>query len=213
MYIRHSVLIILATASLGACASLYDPGDPHAETKRGAVIGAAIGAVAGFFVGDGEADEILASAAIGAGLGAGIGAYMDKQQRELERIEGVEIERIDEQTLQVHFDSDILFAVDSAILSNHSKYALDDFSHVMNEYTKTAIVIQGHTDSSGSEEHNERLSVRRATSVFNHLAAREVSHDRMIALGYGEGEPVADNATPAGRAQNRRVTILVKGKA
>jgi outer membrane protein OmpA-like peptidoglycan-associated protein len=213
MFIRHSVLILVTTAMLTGCASLYDTDDPKSQTKRGAVIGAAIGAVAGIFVGDGEADEILASAAIGAGLGAGIGAYMDKQQRELEQIEGVEIERIDTETLQVHFDSDILFAVDSAILSNDSKYALDDFSHVMNEYTKTAIVIQGHTDSTGSEEYNERLSLRRANSVFNHLAAREVNVDRMVALGYGESEPVADNATAEGRSYNRRVTILVKGKA
>ena len=212
MFTRHSVLIIIVTALLSGCAALSDPNDPRGQTKRGAVIGAAVGAIAGVFVGDCEADEILASAAIGAGLGAGIGAYMDKQQRELERIEGVAIERVDEQTLQVHFDSDILYAVDSAILSNDSKYALDDFAQVMNDFPKTAIVVQGHTDSTGSEEHNEALSERRAKSVFNHLAAREVDTQRMVALGYGEGEPVADNATGQGRMLNRRVTILVKGK-
>ena len=92
MFIRHSVLILVTTAMLTGCASLYDTDDPKSQTKRGAVIGAAIGAVAGIFVGDGEADEILASAAIGAGLGAGIGAYMDKQQRELEQIEGDTVE-------------------------------------------------------------------------------------------------------------------------
>ena len=213
MFIRHGVIIVMATVLLAGCATMSDPDDPRGQTKSGAIIGAAIGAVVGVFVGDGEADEILASAAIGAGLGAGIGAYMDKQQRELEAIEGVAVERIDEETLQVHFDSDILFAVDSAVLSNNSKYALEDFSHVMNDYDKTAIVIQGHTDSSGSEEHNEKLSVRRANSVYNHLAGREVGTDRMVALGYGEGEPVADNATAEGRILNRRVTILVKGKA
>ena len=213
MFTRQCVLIIVVMAMLGGCASMSDPNDPRARTKRGAAIGAAIGAVAGVFVGDGEADEILATAAIGAGLGAGIGAYMDKQQRELEQIEGVAIERIDEETLQVHFDSDILYAVDSAILSADSRYALDDFAQVMNDFTKTAIVIQGHTDSTGSEEHNEKLSERRAKSVFNHLASNEVAGDRMLALGYGEGEPVADNASEQGRMLNPRVTILIKGKA
>ena len=91
--------------------------------------------------------------------------------------------------------------------------SLDQFAQVMREYPKTAILIQGYTDSTGSEEHNLALSQRRAQAVFNHLALREVEPDRMAAIGYGEGYPVADNATAAGRELNRRVSILVKGKA
>ena len=82
----------------------------------GTAIGAALGAVAGMFVGDGELDEVLGGAAVGAGVGAGIGVYMDKQQAELEKIEEVDVERIDEETLRVNFESDILFAVDSAVI-------------------------------------------------------------------------------------------------
>ena len=119
----------------------------------------------------------------------------------------------DEETLRINFDSDILFAIDSATLSEPSKYNLDEFAQVMRAYPKTAILIQGHTDSSGSEEYNMTLSERRAQSVFNHLALREVAPDRMAAIGYGEGYPVADNATAAGRALNRRVSILVRGKS
>ena len=201
-----------AALLLGACATT-DPNDPYAQTKRNAAIGAALGAVAGMFVGDGELDEVLGGAAVGAGLGAGVGLYMDKQQRALEQIEEVDVERIDEETLRVNFDSDILFAVDSATLSADSKYSLDEFAVVMRDYPKTAILIQGHTDSTGSEDYNMRLSERRAQAVFNHLALREVEPDRMAAIGYGEGYPVADNATPDGRQQNRRVSILVRGKA
>jgi outer membrane protein OmpA-like peptidoglycan-associated protein len=91
--------------------------------------------------------------------------------------------------------------------------SLDEFAQVMRQYPQTAILVQGYTDSTGSEEHNMALSQRRAQAVYNHLALREVEQGRMAALGYGEGYPVADNATPDGRAQNRRVSILVKGKA
>ena len=211
---KRTGLLPAALASLlllGACAT--SPDDPYANTKRNAAIGAGIGALAGFFVGDGELDEILGTAAVGAGVGAGVGVYMDKQQRELEQIEEVDVERLDEETLRISFDSDILFAVDSAVLSPDAKYSLDEFAQVMRDYPQTAILIQGYTDSTGSEDHNMKLSERRARSVFNHLALREVDPDRMAAIGYGEGYPVADNTTPAGRALNRRVAILVKGKA
>jgi len=197
---------------VGGCATTASD-DPYAKTKRGAAIGAAVGAAAGFFVGDGELDEVLGTAAVGAGLGAGIGLYMDKQQQALEEIEEVDVERVDEETLRVNFDSDILFRVDSATLSAQSMASLDDFAQVMREFPKTAILIQGYTDSTGSEQYNMQLSERRAKSVRNHLALREVDETRMAAIGYGEGYPVADNTTPEGRAQNRRVSILIKGKA
>lgn len=203
---------IAAFMVLAACATTQTD-DPYAKTKRGAAIGAAVGAAAGFFVGDGELDEILGTAAVGAGLGAGIGLYMDKQQQALEEIEDVDVERLDEETLRVNFDSDILFAVDSAVLSDHSKYSLDEFALVMRDFPQTAILVQGYTDSTGSEEYNLKLSERRAKSVSNHLVLREVEPERMAAIGYGEGYPVADNVTAAGRALNRRVSILVKGKA
>ncbi|MDZ4730485.1 MAG: OmpA family protein [Xanthomonadales bacterium] len=208
------LLVPVAALYLTACATTAsDPNDPYAKTKKGAMIGAAAGAVAGLFVGDGELDEVLGGAAVGAGLGAGVGIYMDKQQRELEQIENAEVERIDAETLRISFDSDILFAVDSSVLSSGAMRSLDDFSQVMQDYPKTAILIQGYTDSTGSEQHNQALSERRAGSVEQHLSLRGVDGSRMNALGYGEGYPVADNDTSQGRSQNRRVEILVKGKA
>ena len=209
------IVALLSTAVfLAGCATTAsNSDDPYAKTKQGAMIGAAVGAAAGLFVGDGELDEVLGGAAVGAGVGAGIGVYMDKQQRELEQIEEVEVERIDEETLRVSFDSDILFAVDSSSLSANSMRSLDEFASVMQEYPKTAILVQGFTDSTGSEQHNLALSERRANSVMNHLGMRGVDQSRMDATGYGEAYPVSDNSTPAGREQNRRVEILVKGKA
>ena len=138
---------------------------------------------------------------------------MDKQEQALEQIEEVEVERIDDETLRINFDSDILFAVDSAVLSPQSMASLDEFARVMRDFPQTAILIQGYTDSTGSEQYNMQLSERRARAVYNHLALREVEEGRMAAIGYGEGYPVADNATPEGRSQNRRVSILVRGNA
>jgi len=210
---RYGIPVIVSAVLLVSGCATTPSDDPYAQTKKGAAIGAAIGAAAGFFVGDGELDEILGTAAVGAGLGAGIGLYMDKQQQALEEIDEVNVERVDEETLRVSFDSDILFAVDSAVLSSESMASLDEFAQVMRDFPKTAILVQGYTDSTGSEQYNMQLSERRAKAVYNHLALREVEQARMAAIGYGEGYPVADNATPEGRARNRRVSILVKGKA
>ena len=146
-------------------------------------------------------------------MGASVGAYMDAQQEKLARIPGTSVERVSEDTLLVHFDADVLFAVDSALLTPSSRSALDDVAAVLNEYAKTAVIVQGHTDSTGSEEHNQELSERRAEAVRNYLAGRGVDADRMAALGYGEGAPVADNTTASGRSRNRRVDVLLKAKA
>ena len=167
-----------------------------------------MGGAAGLFVGDGELDEVLGGAAIGAGVGAGIGVYMDRQQRDLEQIEGAQVERVDEETLKVSFDSDILFAVDSAYLAGTTLDDLDQFAHVMQQYPKTAILIQGHTDSTGPTAYNQTLSERRAAAVEGHLARQHVDPSRMAAYGYGESLPVADNGSAWGRQQNRRVEIV-----
>jgi outer membrane protein OmpA-like peptidoglycan-associated protein len=183
------------------------------RTVKGAGAGAAAGAVGAILMGKREADEILAGAAIGAVVGGGVGAYMDHQQEELARIPGTSVERVGDDTLLVHFDSDILFATGSAVLQSGSRTTVDDVAGVLVEYPKTAVVVQGHTDSTGSEETNQALSERRARTVENHLIGRGVDADRIAAVGYGEGEPVASNDSAPGRAQNRRVDILLKAKA
>jgi outer membrane protein OmpA-like peptidoglycan-associated protein len=182
------------------------------KTVKGAAIGAGAGAAASILAGKREADEILAGAAIGAGIGAGVGAYMDHQEAKLARIPGTVVERVGDDTILVHFESDVLFEVDSAVLDASARSALDQVGAVLIEYPKTAIVVQGHTDSTGSEQHNEQLSQRRAQGVANYLIGRGVDAGRLVALGYGESMPVADNATAEGRARNRRVEVLLKAK-
>lgn len=204
------------TLSVAGCAAIERQHERMTErdkTKKGAAIGAGAGAVLGAVLGEGELDEILAGAAIGAGIGAGVGAYMDRQEEKLAQIPGTTVERIEDDMLLVHFDSDVLFAVDSSALEESSRVALDRAASVFAEFPKTAIIAQGHTDSSGSDEYNQALSERRATAVVHHLLTQGVASARITSRGYGEQHPIADNATPAGRRQNRRVDLLLKGKA
>jgi outer membrane protein OmpA-like peptidoglycan-associated protein len=183
------------------------------KTLKGAGIGALSGAALSVAMGNRKADQILTGTAIGAGIGAGVGAYMDAQEEKLARIPGTTVERVSKDTLLVHFDSDILFATDSATLAWAPRMNLEKVAGVIKEYKKTAVVIQGHTDSTGTEAHNQDLSERRAGSVKSFFVTHGVNQARLAATGFGEGAPVASNATNDGRRQNRRVNILLKTKA
>lgn len=208
------VVLIAGLVLFLGCASMRGPYTTQREkTAKGAGIGAAVGALAAVLDGKNEADEILVGAALGAALGAGVGAYMDAQEEKLARIPGTTVERIGRDTLLVHFESDILFAVDSASLNASSRATLVDVSRVFGDFPKTAIIVQGHTDATGSEIHNQELSERRASSVKNFFVGQGISGARIAGIGYGESMPVATNSTGVGRQMNRRVDILLKGKA
>jgi outer membrane protein OmpA-like peptidoglycan-associated protein len=182
-------------------------------TKQGAATGATTGAVGAVELGERELDEILAGSAIGDGVGAGSGAYMDRQEERLVRLPGTSVERVAEDMILLRFDSDILFEVDSATLDLASRRSLDEAADALIGQPKTAIISQGHTDATGSENHNLELATRRAEAVRAHLIARGVDPGRIIAVGYGEGYPLASNAIEEGRRHNRRVDLLLKVKA
>jgi outer membrane protein OmpA-like peptidoglycan-associated protein len=201
---------ILAVALAVGCAPYATRRD---KTKKGAGIGAAAGAAGAVIKGEREADEILAGAAIGAAAGAGVGAYMDRQEERLARIPGTTVERVGDNVLLVRFDSDVLFDVDSAIVKPRQRAVVDEVADVLLDYPKTAVVVQGHTDSTGTEEHNQELSERRAGAIKNLLIGQGVDDRRLSAIGYGEGYPVSDNDDASGRQQNRRVEILLKARA
>jgi len=209
----RNLTVVSLLLLLTACAAKGPYTTQRDNTAKGAAIGAGVGALFSILDGKKEADEILARAAIGAVAGAGIGAYMDAQEEKMARIPGTSVERLDKNTLLVRFDSDVLFAINSASLNSNSREAMGNAAAVMAEYPKTAVVVQGHTDSSGSEDHNQELSVRRADSVVQFLASNGVTSNRLSAMGYGERMPVSDNDTTAGRARNRRVTMLLRAKA
>jgi outer membrane protein OmpA-like peptidoglycan-associated protein len=132
---------------------------------------------------------------------------MDKQAEEMQRdLEGARVERVGE-GIMITFDSGILFDFDKSNLKADARANLDKLAVILNKYSDTDILIDGHTDSKGSDEYNLTLSQSRAQSVASYLAGLQVASMRMAINGYGESRPVADNATDEGRALNRRVEV------
>jgi outer membrane protein OmpA-like peptidoglycan-associated protein len=194
--------LLLATVS---CASMN-------KAQTGAVIGGASGAVVGGVIGKLAGNTIVGAiigAAVGGAAGAIIGSYMDKQAAELQRdLEGAKIERIGE-GIKITFNSGLLFDVDKSDLRETSKQNLTDLARILQKYEDTNILVEGHTDSTGTEEHNQTLSKNRAESVSGYLAGLEVRSSRFTVVGYGENQPVTTNDTDAGRQLNRRVDIAI----
>jgi outer membrane protein OmpA-like peptidoglycan-associated protein len=180
--------------------------------QKGAVVGATAGGVVGGVIGKqagNTAAGAILGAVIGGAAGAYIGNYMDKQAEEMERdLEGAKIERIGE-GIKVTFDSGLLFAVDKAALNENSKANLTNLAVILNKYQDTEVLLEGHTDSQGTDEHNLELSRARSQSVANFLSGQNVNPTRFTIMGYGEAQPIATNDTKEGRQQNRRVEVAI----
>ena len=182
------------------------------RTQKGAAIGAGAGGAVGGLIGYASGSTvagILIGAVVGGVAGGFIGNYMDKQAAEIERdIAGAKVERVGE-GIKITFSSGILFDIDQADLKNQSQAELAKLSGILNKYADTNIMLAGHTDSTGSEEHNLGLSRRRAQSVADYLTTQTVDPARFAVEGYGKSDPVASNDTAAGRAENRRVEVAI----
>jgi len=203
-------LIILGIVSIGLFGSYGCKN--MSKTAKGGAIGAGAGAAAGAIIGKtfgNTTTGAIIGAAVGGATGAIIGRQMDNQARELEEsLKNAEIERVGE-GIAIKFDSGILFGFDSETLQNNGRMNLDDLARSLKQYPDTEILIVGHTDSSGSDSYNLGLSDRRARSAMNHLQAQGIAASRIKTIGRGESEPISDNDTEAGRAQNRRVEIAI----
>lgn len=194
------------------CAGLLLSGCNASKSTKGAGIGVAAGAAVGALVGsqlDNTAAGAIIGATVGGTAGAIIGKKMDEQAKELEAdLEGAEIERVGE-GIKVTFDSGLLFGVGSSKLSDAAKSDLANMAETLKKYEDTDILIEGHTDSSGSEEFNQKLSEERAASVSSYLQTLGVASPRVMTKGYGETAPVADNETAEGKQKNRRVEVAI----
>lgn len=182
------------------------------QSQKGAIMGSSAGAIIGAAIGKNNGNTVVGAivgAAVGGAAGAYIGNYMDKQAAEIQRdIEGARVERVGE-GIKITFDSGILFDVDKATLQPAAVTNVDKLAMILDKYSDTSILIEGHTDATGSEEYNMELSRRRAESVAAKLAASNVDPMRFTLFGYGEIQPVATNDTPEGRQSNRRVEIAI----
>lgn len=212
--------------SLFLCASVIASGcmftscSSMSKTAEGSLIGsgagAALGAVVGAIVGkDGKGAAVGAAigTAVGAGTGALIGKKMDKKAEELAAIEAAQVETVTDQNgleaIKVTFDSGILFPTNGTALSADSKAALSNFAKQMADMPETDFTIYGHTDNTGTAAVNERISAQRAESVAKYLQSCGIAAERMTTEGKSFNEPVADNSTKEGRAQNRRVEVFI----
>lgn len=182
------------------------------KTTRGAVIGGSGGAILGGVIGHAAGNTLLGAiigAAVGGAAGAFIGNYMDKQAAEMQRdIKGAEIQRIGE-AIKITFDSGILYDIDKSDLRPVSKTNLVALAKILNNYPDTNILIEGHTDNTGTDDYNMTLSKERAQSVSLYLSTLEVQSARFSITGYGETQPIVTNDTPEGQQKNRRVDIAV----
>lgn len=204
--------IIFSEMTFTGCASMSNTGKGAViGGGSGAALGAGIGALAG--KGKGAAIGAAVGAAVGAGTGALIGRRMDKQKKELEKIEGAKVESVTDvnnlQAIKVTFDNAILFSTNKSELGASSRASLTKFANSLKDAPDTDITIYGHTDNTGSRAVNERLSKERAEAVANFLVGQGISRSRIITEGLAYDQPIADNSTAQGRAQNRRVEVYI----
>jgi outer membrane protein OmpA-like peptidoglycan-associated protein len=202
---KLSVVLVLCLALLGM-------GCSASNTVKGGAIGAAAGGLLGAVIGK-QAGNTAVGAIIGAAVGgtAGvlIGRYMDKQAEELQNdIKDAKIERVGE-GIKITFNSGILFKTNSSDLQPEAKANIEKLGTVLKKYDDTNILVEGHTDSTGSDTYNMSLSERRAQAVANFTQAQGVAAARFTIKGYGESQPIVSNSTAEGRQQNRRVEIAI----
>jgi outer membrane protein OmpA-like peptidoglycan-associated protein len=191
--------------------SLIVTGCASTNAEKGAAIGAVLGAIAGKGTGDHDKSRYVWGAALGAIAGGAVGGYMDKQEEEFRNQladSGVQVVR-QGNDIFLQMPGDITFATNSSRISSDFYPVLDDVANILRKYDKTLLQIEGHTDSTGSNQLNQNLSESRANSVRNYLSQQQVYSQRIRTYGYGESSPIANNQTVQGRAKNRRVELRI----
>ena len=208
----------LLALGVSACETTdpYRSNGPRNNTATGAIAGAVGGALVGYLTNTSNSEQGRRNALIGAGVGAlagaGIGQYMDRQQRAMEEElsgTGVGVVRQGD-VLVLRMPADITFGSNQDGVSRSAYAVLDDVARVLGEYDRSTIDVVGHADSDGADAYNLDLSQRRASNVARYLIDRGVLPARLYVEGRGESQPIADNGTSAGKAQNRRVEILIR---
>jgi outer membrane protein OmpA-like peptidoglycan-associated protein len=209
-------ILLSAVAALGltACvAPQYNAADPNARTRNGAIIGGIAGAIAGGTSGD---DDRLARAvvggAVGAAIGGAVGATLDQQAADLNRSivnPNVSVTNFGDY-LVVNMPQDLLFASDSSSLRPDLQGDIRAVGQNLVQYPNSRIEVIGHTDNTAAAAYNQQLSQDRAASVAAVLRSAGVPSARISTFGRGEDAPIASNLTPEGRAQNRRVEIIIR---
>lgn len=212
---KTKIIAALAAVSLASACTTTDPitGEQKiSNTAGGALLGAGVGALAGLAVGGSpraQRNAVLIGAGVGALAGGAVGNYMDQQEAELRRSlqgTGVGVVR-NGNNLSLIMPSNITFGTDQDQINPGFYPTLNAVAVVLRKYNRTLVDVNGHTDSTGDDNYNFRLSERRALSVANYITSQGNDPRRFSVLGFGETQPIASNGTESGRAQNRRVEI------
>ena len=197
-------MILIATVAMifSSCKSLNN-------TQKGTGIGAVAGGVAGGLIFKNTAAGAIIGAAVGGAAGYAIGRHMDKQAEAIKKaIPDAEVTRVGE-GIEMTFNSALLFKINSAELSADAKTDLDKLSGVFLEYPETNILVEGHTDDTGSDEFNMQLSEKRAKAVSGYLTAKGIDAERFSVKWYGETQPKYPNDSEGNRVKNRRVELAI----
>jgi outer membrane protein OmpA-like peptidoglycan-associated protein len=202
---------VLSLGALQGCTTDPYTGERKvSKTAIGALLGAASGAAIGAIA---DKRNRARGAAIGAGVGVlaggAVGGYMDYQEKKLrERLQGtgVSVTRVGDD-IYLNMPGNLTFDTDRAEIRGDFYEVLNSVALVLDEFDKTLIEVTGHTDSTGSDSHNQQLSERRSQAVGSYLVAQQVQRERVITHGFGEQYPIADNGTTEGRQANRRVEL------
>lgn len=205
-----------ALTALAASAVLLSGCANMSERQQGTAAGAGIGAVAGAVLGSATGGRAGTGAVVGGALGAVVGNIWSKRMEDRRvameqatRGTGVEVSRTADNQLKLNIPNEVSFDTNSYVVKPAMRNVLDPFANSLRDDPNARLSIVGHTDSTGSDAINNPLSVERAQSVRDYLAARGVSPTRIETDGRGSREPVADNGSDAGRAKNRRVEIYL----
>lgn len=215
---KKVVALLLGASLVLAGCSVIDPytGEEKTSTAtKGAIFGALGGAVIGALTNTSSGKQAAKNALLGAGIGAlaggSVGYYMDQQEAKLrQRLQGsgVGVTRVGNNII-LNMPGNVTFATDSADISSSFYRVLDDVALVFDEFKKTYVNVDGHTDNTGSNAYNMDLSQRRSSSVAAYFISRDIMPQRLIVQGYGENRPIAGNDTVQGRQLNRRVEIQI----
>jgi outer membrane protein OmpA-like peptidoglycan-associated protein len=190
----------------------YSTGCETTRTVKGAGIGTAAGAAVGAIIGH-QSDHRTGGAVIGGVVGGAVGALigrrLDNQAKELEQVKGMESVKVDKEQQKIEATLKINFDVDKDIIKPSEATKLDELAGVFSHNPENIVVLEGHTDSDGSEAYNQTLSEKRVKAAENYLRRKNINIASLSSIGYGETRPVASNETPEGKAQNRRVEIKI----
>lgn len=211
---KKSIVKTLQISTVIGCVIATSACDQMTKKERaawGAAGGAVIGAVIGHQM-DHDKGAVVGGI-VGGVAGGSIGYYMDSAQEKLEKDlakSGISVTRLDQSTIKLNIPSGLLFDVNKSNVSAGAVTSLGKISETLQKFEKTIIMVEGHADAQGADDYNLKLSQRRADAVGQQLTSRGVIPQRVLNRGHGETHPVADNDTVSGRAQNRRVELVMR---